>query len=70
MASISHLVSALNEATEELSSEDAPLTPQSRAELAKACTGLMATLASPAEAIFEMMMAVSLFSGLDTLSEV
>lgn len=66
MADISNLASTITETREALSATDGILTSQARNELAKACTRLMATLESPVETVFRMMMAVSLLFQLVT----
>lgn len=66
MADISNLAGTITKAREALSAGDGILTSQARNELAKACTGLMATIESPVESVFRMMMAVSLLFELVT----
>lgn len=66
MTNIPNLASVITEATKVLSTTDGGLTSRARTELATACARLMAVVESPVEAIFRMMMAVSLFLGLST----
>lgn len=70
MADISNLASIIKEAREVLSTTDGILTSQARNDLATACARLMATIESPVESIFRMMMAVSLLYKLVTGPEV
>ena len=68
MADITNLASTIDKATEVLSMTNGILTSQARTDLVAACARLMVTVEPPAEAIFRMMMAVSLFFKLATRS--